>query len=158
MSFLKPSSFSFCVEQLDDNSSVLSVCSSLYIVRGPEHRSFHSSTTCIIPSAVLGPEHMRVNHMHVMSPKIQWEEGTQKKYYILKEIRKVRGAAAENVRVRERRGNRSVQGLRVMLRLSWGMVLSGGIMAAMQKIESRKGRVCIKRPPGQCHRGADETG
>ena len=68
---------------------MLSVCSFIYIVRGPEHRSFHLSTTCYIPSAVLGHEHMRVNHIRVLPLKSQWEEGTQKKYYILKDIRKV---------------------------------------------------------------------
>ena len=30
-------------------------------------------------------------HIRVLPLKSQWEEGTQKKYYILKEIRKVRG-------------------------------------------------------------------
>lgn len=69
-----------------------------------------------------------------------------------------RGCSREREGEGEKRKLRSVQGLRVMLRISRGMVLSGRIMAVMRKIESGKGQVCVKRPPGQCHRGADETG
>lgn len=57
--------------------------------------------------------------------------------------KKSQGAAAENMRVRERRADRLAPGSCVMLRISlegqWGMVLSGGIMAVLQKIESGKG-------------------
>lgn len=73
----------------------------------------------------------------------------------MKEI-KVRGAAAENMRVRERGEQTEISpGSCVMLRLEGqrGMVPSGGITAMLQKIESGKGRVCIRRPPGTMSQG-----
>lgn len=68
-----------------------------------------------------------------------------------------RGCSREHEGERERRADQTEisPGSCMMLRLEGqrGMVLSGGITAVLQKTESGKGRVCIRRPPGTMSQG-----